>query len=826
MKTRMKQIGWGIALCIPLTIQAQYSVSGIVNSSSGEAVQQVRISVEGHYTGTYSDEHGSYSIGQLKDGEYLIKTSAFGYEESATRIKIAGNNLEVNITLLFSSLKIEEMQVAAIRAGEKTPTTYSNLSKEQISNSNYGQDLPYLLNTTPSTVVSSDAGSGVGYTGVRIRGVDPTRTNVTINGIPINDSESHSTYWVNMPDFASSTDNIQVQRGVGTSTNGAAAFGASINVKSDNIEKKAYAMLDNSVGSFHTLKTTIKAGTGLINERFTLDARLSRISSDGFIDRASSNLKSLFLAGAWIGKKSILKANVFLGNEKTYQAWNGIPEWKYKGNADSLLAHYYANSYSTADSLNLFNAKNNTYNYYTYENETDNYQQDHYQLHFSHSLNDKVSLTIATHYTFGRGYYEQYRQEDELVNYGLNPVVLGTDTIKTSDIIRRRWLSNHFYGGIFSLNYSNLKNLKLTFGGGINNYNGAHFGEITWARFASHSEIGDTYYNTDAQKLELSAYSKANYQLKKMNYFLDLQVRHIDYSFVGIDESNGQLIELQQDVKYTFFNPKAGLMIDFNERNNAYMSFSIANREPVRGDFVESSANNLPKPEQLQNLEVGYRYKSQKFLANFNYYWMNYKDQLILTGQINDVGGYTRTNVSKSYRSGIELELAYQFLKKLSVSANLNMSQNKIASFVEFVDNYDNYDANGKMIQDRVAHQNTDIAFSPNLIAGAGINYSPINNLDFNLYSKYVAAQYLDNTSSENRKLNGYFTTDFKVNYTIKNVVFSELILGVLVNNVFNEKYVNNGYTFGYISGGMRIIENYYFPQAGRNFMVRLALKF
>lgn len=826
MKTRMKQLGWVIALCIPVSMQAQHKIYGNVTATDGTSLAGVKITVEGYYSGTFSDNNGYYEIPSLKDGEYIIKTSLWGYEEVKKNVTIAGNDVLTNISLSASSLKIEEMQVSAVRADSKTPTTYTNLSKEEISDANYGQDLPYLLNTTPSTVVTSDAGAGVGYTGVRIRGVDPTRTNVTINGIPINDAESHGTYWVNMPDFASSTDNIQVQRGVGTSSNGAAAFGASINIKSDNVEKNPYAMIDNSIGSFNTLKTTVKAGTGLINDHFVLDARLSRIVSDGFIDRASSNLRSMYLSGAWVGKKSLLKANVFIGTERTYQAWWGIPEWKYKGNADSLLVHYYNNGYSTQDSINLFDSNNKTYNYYTYENEVDNYQQDHYQLHFTHSFSEKLSLNIAGHYTYGRGYYEQYRRDDDLATYGLDPVINGTDTITSSDIIRRRWLENHFYGGIFSFNYSNLKNLKIIIGGGANNYDGVHFGEIRWARFSSTSELGDRYYETDAQKMEINGYAKANYQLKKFNFFVDLQVRHLDYSFEGMDESYGELISLEQQVDYTFFNPKAGLMVDFNDQNNAYASFSIANREPVRGDFVESAAKSLPLPEQLQNLEVGYRFRAKKFLANFNYYFMNYKDQLILTGQINDVGGYTRTNVDKSYRSGIELELAYQMIKKLSVTANLNMSQNKIAAFTEYVDNYDNYDVDGNMIQDVIEHTNTDIAFSPNLIAGLGINYSPNKNLDLNLYSKYVGEQFLDNTSSENRKLDGYFTTDFKVSYTIKNIGFSELIIGALINNIFNEQYVNNGYTWGYIYGGQRIVENFYFPQAGRNFMVRLALKF
>lgn len=832
MKTRMMQIVWAIALCIPISIQAQHTIQGTVKSSNGETLAGVKITLEGLYSGTFSDEQGQYRFSQLKPGNYVLITHLLGYEPTRNAVTLTDKDETLNLTVSPSALMIEEVQVSGVRADDKTPTTHSTLTKSEISKANYGQDLPFLLETTPSTVVTSDAGAGVGYTGVRIRGVDPTRTNVTINGIPINDAESHGTFWVNMPDFASSSDNIQVQRGVGTSSNGAAAFGASINIKSDNIERKPYAEVDNSVGSFSTFRTTVKGGTGLINNQFAFDARLSRIVSDGFIDRAASNLKSFYLSGAWVGKKSLIKANLFSGHEVTYQAWWGVPEWKYKQNDDSLLTHFYNNYYpggmyeTAQDSANLFNSNPETYNYYTYENETDNYRQDHYQLHFTHAFNSKWSLNIAGHYTRGRGYYEQYRRNDDFATYGFNPVVLGGDTVTSTDLIRRRWLDNHFYGGIFSLTYTNHKNLKVIIGGGMNNYEGGHYGEVIWARFAAQSEIRDRYYENDAQKMEANGYIKANYQAGRFNFFVDLQGRFIDYSYLGMDESFGVLVPLAQAVNFTFFNPKAGLTYDFNEKNNLYASYSVANREPVRGDFIESSATSRPSPEQLQDLEVGYRHKSGRLLVNFNYFLMNYKDQLILTGQINDVGGYTRTNVAKSYRTGVELDAAYKLLKKLSISGNLMLSQNKIQNYNEYVDNYDNYDVDGNMIQDVIAHSNTDIAFSPNIIGGLGVHYRPVKNLDISLFGKYVGAQFLDNTSSTDRQLDAYFISNLRMSYSFYNIGFREITIGGVVNNLFNERYANNGYTWGYVAGGRRIVENFYFPQAGRHFLVRLTLKF
>jgi iron complex outermembrane receptor protein len=822
MKTRISHIISFVVLTLSFNANAQFSLSGKVYDSQGTLIQDVKVELEETFLRTTSDKNGFYTFSNLKSQVYSAKFSKSGFESQVLSLQV-DKNLVKDIILQKSVIMIEEIQVSAVRATDKTPTTFTNLNAKQIQAKNFGQDLPYLLESTPSTVVTSDAGGGVGYTGIRIRGVDPTRTNVTVNGIPINDAESHGVYWVNMPDFASSTDNIQVQRGVGTSTNGAASFGSSINIKTDNIQKIGYAESDNSVGSFSTLRNTLKVGSGLINNKFTVDARLSRITSNGYVDRASSNLKSFYLSGAYIGSKTLIKANIFSGKEETYQAWNGIPGAKLSGNTDSLLNHYYNNlgsTYTTVqDSINLFSSDPRKYNYYLYDKEEDNYQQDHYQLHLTHTFSSKWMMNVAGHYTYGRGYYEQYKHDQDFSTYGLDTLFTGGDTITTTDLIRRRWLDNRFYGGIFSLTYDNAKNFKLIFGGGANQYSGKHFGEIIWARNASQSEINKHYYDNDASKFEASAYLKANYQLKKLNFFADLQVRSINYSYLGLEQSFGNLIPLQQDVKFTFFNPKAGLMYDLNTRNNVYASFSMANREPVRDDFIQSTVDSRPKPEQLQNVEAGYRFKARRIFINANYYLMNYKNQLILTGEINDVGAYNRTNVAKSYRMGIEFEAGYMLLRNLSITGNITLSQNKIKEFKEYIDNYDTY------TQDIIVHKNTDIAFSPSTIASIGISYEPIQNLEINLLSKYVGKQYLDNTSNDNRMINAYYVTNLTVNYTIKNILFKEIKIGVLTNNIFNYLYENNGYTWGYIYGGKYVTENYYYPQAGRNFLVRLTLK-
>ncbi|UKN03576.1 TonB-dependent receptor [Paracrocinitomix mangrovi] len=817
MKTRLIAMIGALLFSVPLSI-AQHSISGTVKQSDGSPLAGAKVKLENTYKGCLAESDGTFKLTGLQDGKYQLLITFVGYESISEEVDITGKDVELNFVMKEAQYMTDKVIVTALKAGEKTPTTYTNIDKEEIEKKNFGQDIPFLFRSTPSTVVSSDAGAGVGYTGIRIRGVDPTRTNVTINGIPINDSESHGVYWVNMPDFASSVDNIQIQRGVGTSSNGAAAFGATINIETNDINKKAYGVLDNSYGSFNTLKNSLKVGSGLINDKFTFDMRLSNIQSDGYIDRASSNLKSLYSSVAWVGKKAMLKANVFMGRERTYQAWWGTPESVVFGTQEDVVAYADRNWIFGDDRDNLLNS-GRTYNYYTYQNEVDNYGQDHYQLHFMQSISPNLNLSIAGHYTRGKGYYEQYKADDDLATYGLDSLFIGGDTITTTDIIRRRWLDNHFSGAVFALNYNNKKGFDFTWGGAGNAYTGLHYGEIIWSEFASNSQYQDKYYQTDAFKVDVSSYVKATYELKKFTFFGDVQIRYIDYQFEGVDESYGEIISLDQKVNYLFLNPKAGLMYDLNDKHNFYASYAMANREPTRGDFVESPPSQQPNPEQLHNIETGYRMKLKKAYLNANLYYMHYIDQLILTGQVNDVGSYTRTNVSRSYRAGLEIEGGVYLMKNLSLSGNFTYSMNKIPNFTEYVDDYDN----GGQIE--IQHTNTDLAFSPNMIASLGLDYEPIKNLHLTVLGKYVDDQYLDNTSNENRMIPSYFISNFRVDYTIKDKFFKEIVLGVAINNFTNTLYANNGYTWGYYYGGEYIQENFYYPQAGINWLGRVMLK-
>ncbi len=832
MKTRMIPRICGLMVFFPLVTLSQTTVKGVISDSSGSTpIFSTRVIIDKNTTfAAQTDAQGEYRIRNVAEGNHTIQFINDLYDTLVRSFTIPAGSKELTIdALLIPSrginsitgefrdlLSLDEVVIRYIQTG--TPTTYQTLDTKEIEKNNFGQDLPYLLQMTPSTVVTSDAGSGVGYTGIRIRGVDPTRTNVTLNGVPLNDPESHGVYWVNLPDFSSSADQIQVQRGVGTSSNGVAAFGASININTNQVNCDAYTRIDNTFGSFNTLRNTVNAGTGLINGKFLMDARLSRITSDGYIDRSSSNLKSFYLSGAWIGKKSQLRANIFSGKEVTYQSWYGTPESVINGNKDEINAYADRNYIYGADRDNLMNA-GRTYNFYTYENEEDNYQQDHYQLLFSHKFSSYLQLKLAGHYTRGRGYYEQYRADDDFSTYGFQPVILGGDTVTTTDVIRRRWLDNHFYGGLFTLEYAK-NNLNITWGGGLNQYLGKHYGEVIWAEFASTSSIRDRYYENDATKTDVSSYLKATYLWNGFTFYGDIQFRHIDYAFLGVDDVQGSINEVDQRVQYNFLNPKAGIMYDFSRKSNIYTSVAVANREPIRDDFRENTPENRPKPEQLINTEIGYRYTGKKFFGKANIYHMFYNNQLILTGQINDVGGYTRTNVDKSYRLGIELQAGYEISKKWSVTGNVSLSQNKVAQFNEYVDNYDTY------IQDTIVHTNTDLAFSPSIITSAGIGYLPFKGFEINLLGKFVGSQFLDNTSSESRKIDSYFISNLQLSYTITNTLFKEIKIGLAVNNLFNKMYQNNGYTWGYISGGERTVENFYYPQAGRSFLTRLTIKF
>lgn len=807
-----------VLLVLPSAIQAQLSISGTVkDKKSNEPVAGAVITLDNSFINAQSDANGNFSINNLKAGTYIIHASMIGYQTSNDTI-VVNESKKMDILLSANTVLMDEVIVSSTRVDERSAMAYSTVNKKQIAEQNLGQDLPYLLNQQASVVTTSDAGNGVGYTGIRIRGVDATRINVTINGIPVNDAESQGTFWVNTPDLASSIDNIQVQRGVGTSTNGAGAFGGSLNIQTSKLQPKAYAEYNVSYGSFNTLKNTVLAGTGLINDKFAVDARLSKINSDGFIDRATSDLRSYYLSGAYYGKKNIIKFITFSGLEKTYQAWYGIPESRLKGDVEGMNNYILNNGLDATEANELLSSNSRTYNPYTYQNQIDHYQQNYYQLHFAHEFNKYWNSNIALHYTKGKGYYEEFKKGQNFSSYGLNDVVIGNDTLTKTDLVRRRWLDNDFYGTTFSLNYYNHKDLSVTLGGAWNNYVGLHYGEIIWAQLASNSSLTEKYYNDTANKSDFNVFAKINYLLaNKLNIFADIQYRTINYSFLGFDNN---LNNIQQNAVLNFVNPKIGLNYDLNSNISFYASYSIGNKEPSRDDFTQSTPNSRPKHETLNDLEIGYKHKTRMMMWALNLYHMNYKNQLVLTGEINDVGAYNRTNVAKSFRQGIEAEFGIQPIKWLTWTANITVSQNKIDNFKEYIDNYDTY------LQDSIEYKQTDIAFSPNLIASSTIAIEPVKNLKFSLISKYVGKQYLDNTSNEQRKLDAFFVNDLRINYSIKVKHMREIAFTLAANNLFNELYEPNGYTWGYIYGGQRIVENFYYPQAGTNFMAGMSFKF
>ena len=722
----------------------------------------------------------------------------------------------VNIPLLClaqaenDSIKIKktlnEVTVNALRAGEKTPVTFTNINKSEIEAGNTGQDLPYIIQLTPSIVTTSDAGAGIGYTSFRIRGSDPTRINVTINGIPLNDSESQGVWWVNMPDFSSSIENIQIQRGVGTSTNGASAFGATVNLKTDEINKNPYFITNNTTGSFSTIKNNIKFGTGTLNEKFNFEGRLSKISSDGYIDRATADLKSLFLQASYLSKDGILKAILFSGNEKTYQAWNGVP-------------------------LNYLDT-NRTFNSYTYKNEIDDYTQSHYQLHYIKKINAFSTFNVAMHYTNGKGYYEQEKLDETFSDYGLTNIIFSNDTIFTTDLIRRKWLNNDFGGITYELNHK-MRLLHLTIGGANNKYSGQHYGNIIWAQNASNSNLNYQYYWNKAEKLDHNFYTKINYTYSSAtNLYIDLQGRLISYLFEGLDAIGNPAT---QEVELPFFNPKIGLYHAFNPSQSIYLSFGVANKEPNRNDYIESTPNSRPKHETLYDTEIGYKQKGDNLKLNINIYNMHYNNQLALTGQINDVGAYTRSNVEQSYRTGMEIEANYRASNKLTWQGNMTLSQNKIVEHTAYIDNWDTG------TQEKVNYTNTDLAFSPNVIWSSIFSYNLNTNMFVDVISKYVGKQFIDNTSSEYRMLEDYLINNLRISYNWKNKNFSTTKITLQINNLLNNEYVSNAWVYRFISDSWdpRQSDPYinidaergynmagYFPQATRNYLLGITLGF
>lgn len=681
------------------------------------------------------------------------------------------------------------LEVKAIRVSEQAPFAKTNLSKAQIALNNAGQDLPFILENTPSVVVHADAGIGVGYTGIRIRGTDATRINFTLNGIPYNDPESMGTFFVNIPDFSSSVNSIQIQRGVGTSTNGAGAFGASVNLMTNDYNPKSYLTLQNSGGSFNSLKNNVVFGSGLINNRFTIDGRMSSITSDGYIDRASSDLKSFFLSGTYWGDKSSLRLNVFSGKEKTYQAWYGVPQ--------ELLA-----------TNRTFNPAGTEKADAPYDNQTDNYKQTHYQLFYNKNIMGNWKWNTAFYLTTGRGYYEEYKAGVDYEDYQID---IENKINVPADLVRRRWLDNRFFGQIAAISYVDSLN-DVTIGGGWSVYDGLHFGTLPYLP-TSLAPADYRYYDNDALKKEMNTYVKWERKLSnRFRSFIDLQYRFVNHQMNGFTKNTALEIER----KFNFFNPKMGLT--YQAKNIFYYtSVAVANKEPNRDDF-EASVIEQPRREQLIDWETGLEFKKAKYAINANVYYMDYKDQLVLTGKINDVGAYTRTNVPRSYRAGIELQLRYSFNKKYSTSYSVTLSQNKIREFTEYIDDYDQY------TQVAIQHKNTNIALSPSLTTNRTFNWKPNDKLSFFWTTKYTSIQFLDNTQNKNRILDAYFINDINAHWTIMNKAKFAMLLQVYANNILDVAYAPNGYTFSYIYDRTLTTSNNYYPMAGRNFWISLKI--
>lgn len=769
-------------------------VEGIViDQETNAPLWGASVRVQGSQRGVLTDSKGHFALSDLSAATKLT-VSFVGYQAQ----EVAASNA-ARILLQRSSFLQDEVVVKATRADENSAMAYTNVSVQELGKSNLGQDMPMLLNFTPSVVTTSDAGAGVGYTGIRIRGSDATRVNVTINGIPVNDSESQGVYWVNMPDFASSVNSVQIQRGVGTSTNGAGAFGGSVNMQTNTFEEKAYADLNASGGSFGTLKTTLKVGTGLMNGKFTVDGRLSQIVSDGYIDRASSNLQSAYLSAAYFAKNSFIRLNYFTGREKTYQSWYGTPESRVSGSVADMQAYIDRNYLSATEADNLLSSGRN-YNYYTYANQTDNYAQDHLQLLTNHRISPNWDLDWNFHYTYGRGYFEEFKPSADLSTYGIadKPIV---------DVVRQKWLDNDFYGSTFALKYEGYQRVKLTFGGAWNRYVGRHYGLLIQPL----AYAGHEWYRSRSQKTDLNLYAKANWAIASAwNAYLDLQYRSVGHKMAGIAD---KMQDISQIWSYQFVNPKIGITHQISPNAKIYASYAVGSKEPSRQDFVDNPGTT-PRAEFLQDLELGLQGARKKISYQLNGYWMNYSDQLVLTGAVNSTGDAIRTNVASSYRLGLEAILNYQVSKRFKLEANATLSQNRIRNFQEKMIDYENYET---VVID---HGTTDIAFSPSMIAGITWTYTN-GPFEASLLRKYVGKQYLDNTSSDARSIPAYLTRDIRIQYRFK----KRFAYSLLLNNITNEQYVSNGYTYSYQYAGATTTENFYYPQAGFNFLMGLSVR-
>ena len=794
-------------LLINLTANAQHNFKGRVFDKNGLKIKGANIK-ENDDKITYTDNNGDFYIFSKKK-IINIEITHVGYLKKFDTINISETKKKKFIIEDGILLK-DQIKVLSTRAKDDSPYAYENLTLYELNKNNTGKDIPYLLDFTPSVTITSDAGGGIGYTGIRIRGSDANRINVTINGIPYNDAESHGVFWVDLPDIASSTNTIQIQRGVGSSTNGGGAFGGTISIKTGTPSEKAYVDYGTSMGSFKTFKNTLNLNSGLLKQNWNFALRLSKITSDGYVDRAFSNLWSYYAAASYFTKKSSFQLINFSGKEKTYQSWWGTPESRVFNDLNGMQEVIVNNGFDEEQKDNLLNS-DRTYNHYTYENEIDNYQQDHYQFHYNYDLSSSSNFNLALHYTYGRGYYEQFRKNDLLSNY-FNDF----ENVYTN-LVRRRWLDNDFYGFTYSY-FKQTKKIELTIGGAYNIYKGDHFGKIISTGIPN-MVFKDPYYLSKSDKKDRNIFIKYDITLSyKLKLFIDMQIRNYSHNSDGSDNDRSVI---NFNSKNTFFNPKIGFNFKLNPKSNIYSSIAVANREPIRIDFLDSYEE--PKHETLYDFEFGYNINYNFGFFNTNFYWMEYKNQLITTGELNDVGGYIRTNAKKSRRVGVEISNRI-IIKKFNISSSLTLSKNFVYDFNEVLYDYGSNFNQYNIIKNTYLKSN--IAFSPEIIGYNDIEYKALKNFTTSFKTKYVGKQYLDNTSNTNRSINSYLINSLDVEARLNIKFLKKLFIKFSANNIFNKMYSSNGYTFGYYAGtDYEVRENYLYPQAGRNYMFSLNIK-
>lgn len=798
-----------------LHLYSQHTLSGNVFDENGQPLSGATVLIQNSKMGKTTNQQGYFRFENLKNNEYVVQISFIGYKTLTRKVP---TGKELTLKLESAPVVMNEITVNSLRASDKSPLNYSDIDKETLEKGNLGQDIPYLLAITPSFVATSDAGTGIGYTDFRIRGTDASRINVTINGVPYNDPDEQGTYWVDIPDFSSSLESVQVQRGVGSSTNGAGAFGANINLQTDNMAVQPSGEADVTMGSFNTQKLTVKAGTGLIGQHWAIDARLSSVKSDGYIDRGWVNMKSYFVQAGYSDDKNSLKLITFGGNEQTYHAWDGVP-------LDSLATH---RTYNPCGYMGVDANGKPLY----YQNQTDNYIQTNYQLTGVHVFSPELSLNGAIHYTRGDGYYEEYKQDETLQTYSLSPFTVSGTTVTNSDLVRQKKMGNDFAGLVYSLNYSK-NNLSWQLGGAANNYWGNHWGDVVWVKNYVGNILPLTeYYRSKVNKLDANIYLKGNISItSRWNVYADLQYRYVNYQLNGTNDQWDYAIDGMQllniNKTFNFFNPKAGFYYHPDKHNDIFASVAMAHREPTRTNYTDGSASTAPTYETLYDAEAGYKYHTGEYTFGIDGYLMFYHNQLILTGKINDIGEALTENIPLSFRSGLEFTGSVKPFSWLRWDASVTLSHNRIIGFNEYVDVYD-------AEQNWVGQQknyigNTPIAFSPEVLANSRISFTR-GNFEAGLQSAYVGKQYIDNTGSNDRSLAAYFVNNLRLSYNIPVKGIRGISVTALINNLFNEQYISNAWVYSYYqsdnSGTTQRYNDFgFFPQAGINLLAGLTVK-